>query len=93
MLRILYNRKLSCFTYAMNLLLDRDINGLSEYLHSIVEHNKNKVDIKMDILRLIIINMQMNKELSSEETQLLLSLIRREDSQVCSVYTLFEVWL
>lgn len=77
----------------MNLLLDRDINGLSEYLHSIVEHNKNKVDIKMDILRLIIINMQMNKELSSEETQLLLSLIRREDSQVCSVYTLFEVWL
>lgn len=91
MLRVLYNRKLSYFTYAMNLLLDRDMNGLSEYLHSIVEQNKNRSDVKIDILRLIIINMQMNKELSSEETQLILSLIRREDSRVFSVYTHFEV--
>lgn len=75
----------------MNLLLDRDMNGLSEYLHSIVEQNKNRSDVKIDILRLIIINMQMNKELSSEETQLILSLIRREDSRVFSVYTHFEV--
>lgn len=91
MLRVLYNRKLSYFTYAMNLLLDRDMNGLSEYLHSIVEQNKNRSDVKIDILRLIIINMQMNKELSSEETQLILSLIRREDSRVFSVYPHFEV--
>lgn len=75
----------------MNLLLDRDMNGLSEYLHSIVEQNKNRNDVKIDILRLIIINMQMNKELSSEETQIILSLIRREDSRVFSVYTHFEV--
>lgn len=75
----------------MNLLLDRDMNGLSEYLHSIVEQNKNRSDVKIDILRLIIINMQMNKELSSEETQLILSLIRREDSRVFSVYPHFEV--
>lgn len=47
--------------------------------------------IKMGVLRLITVNMRMNKELSYAHTSVLLNLIQQEDGLVCDAYKQFEV--
>lgn len=92
-LRVLYNRKSSYFTFAVNLLLDGDYDALSKHLHTLVLQVKDTTAIKMDILRLITFNMQMNKEITYEHVNILLSLIGKEDGLICSAYNQFEVFI
>ena len=54
---------------------------------------KDTTAIKMDILRLITFNMQMNKEITYEHVNILLSLIGKEDGLICSAYNQFEVFI
>lgn len=91
MLRVLYNRKSSYFTYAINLMLDNDMEALHHHLKALVSQMKDSTAVKMDILRLITLNMQMNKELTYQHVATLLSLISQEDGLICSAYNSFEV--
>ena len=70
--------------------MDNDIPALNEHLHTLVSQVKESTTVKMDILRLIVSNMQINKEITSEHAAVLLSLIQNEDGLVCSAYMAFE---
>ena len=75
---------------ASNLLMDNDIPALNQHLHTLVSQVKESTTVKMDILRLIVYNMQINKEITYEHAAVLLSLIQNEDGLVCSAYMAFE---
>lgn len=70
--------------------MDNDIPALNEHLHTLVSQVKESTTVKMDILRLIVHNMQINKEITCEHAAVLLSLIQNEDGLVCSAYMAFE---
>lgn len=74
----------------MNLLYENDYPGLNRHLH-LVNKVKDMTVIKMGVLRLITVNMRMNKELSYAHTSVLLNLIQQEDGLVCDAYKQFEV--
>lgn len=70
--------------------MDNDIPALNQHLHTLVSQVKESTTVKMDILRLIVYNMQINKEITYEHAAVLLSLIQNEDGLVCSAYMAFE---
>lgn len=72
-------------------MLDNDLDALCRHLHTLISQVKDSTTVKMDILRLITLNMQMNKELTYEHVAILLSLIGKEDGLICAAYNLFEV--
>ena len=90
-LRVLYTRKSSSLTSAINLLLDKDFDGLVTHLHALVNQVKDSFPIKLGVLRLIAINMQLNNEISHSHVAVLLSLIEKEDGLICAAYADFEV--
>ena len=75
----------------MNLLYENDYPGLNRHIHLLVNKVKDMTVIKMGVLRLITVNMRMNKELSYAHTSVLLNLIHQEDGLVCDAYKQFEV--
>ena len=64
---------------------------MNRHLHLLVNKVKDMTVIKMGVLRLITVNMRMNKELSYAHTSVLLNLIHQEDGLVCDAYKQFEV--
>ena len=72
-------------------MLDNDMEALCHHLHTLVSQMKDSTAVKMDILRLITLNMQLNKEIRSQHVAILLSLISKEDGLICSAYNIFEV--
>lgn len=74
-------------------MLDKDYPSLCNHLHTLILQVKDSTAVKIDILRLITLNMQMNKELTYEHVSILLSLIKKEDGLICSAYNKFEVYL
>lgn len=90
-LRVLYSKKAANLTCAVNLLYEEDYAALNRHLHLLVNKVKDMTVIKMGVLRLITVNMQMNKELSYAHTSVLLNLIHQEDGLVCDAYQQFEV--
>lgn len=72
-------------------MLDNDIEALCRHLKALVSQMKDSTTVKMDILRLITLNMQMNKEITYQHVATLLTLIGKEDGLICSAYNTFEV--
>ena len=74
-------------------MLDNDMEALCHHLQTLVCQMKDSIAVKMDILRLITLNMQINKEIHYQHVAILLSLISKEDGLICSAYNIFEVCL
>ena len=72
-------------------MIENDREALNRHLHLLVSQVKDSTAIKMGVLRLIAVNMQMNKELSYAHTSVLLNLIQQEDGLVCDAYMQFDV--
>lgn len=72
-------------------MIENDREALNRHLHLLVSQVKDSTSIKMGVLRLIAVNMQMNKEISYAHTSVLLNLIQQEDGLVCDAYMQFDV--
>lgn len=90
-LRVLFSKKASSLISATNLLVEGDLHSLECHLHQIVAQARNFTEIKMGVLQHIVVNMQVNNEITSENASILMNLIKQEDGLVCEAYTQFEV--
>ena len=88
-LRVLFSKKASSLTSATNLLVEGDLYSLKCHLHQIVSQASNFTEIKMGVLQHIVVNMQVNNEITSEKASILVDLIKQEDGLVCEAYKSF----